>query len=644
MKRQCLTAAAVFVVLALLCLTLSGDMPFRQPKGCACLYSGMDGMEMLEDANWDGNNPDAGNWLLINVIPQGDANASAWGVRFPDLPWSFMYASCADWIYGNNDWNQPVSGDHEYYRLPFTVPIDGNCVMVRFQAYIDDSAKFYIDGPGFSGPTLFYKHDPAVSMWNHDPVGFWIDPGVAVPICLGPGDYTIYIDHVDTAGGIYGLIFTAECVPCECPSQCQCAWSDVHVSWTDSNPNAIDEWTGSCGDVADVPGHITPLLGTPIDINTSVSCQPSPPCEPSYECEWEVTEVGPGPAFSANGVTLPVSFTPTATGWNTFEVVLNASCNGSQCPPCILLMRVNPQGGTPSISVDKMVSVDGGATWEEEVEQDVCQNVQFQITVTNDGAVPLANIVISDYLPDCLEYVDGPAVELCLTQEPPYWNLPGTSTPTWKCTSGLDPGNSVQVIYTVHVVESGGCKNQVSVEGEHNGAIVTDVDGAFVTGITGTCGEVSLPVCRCNLDDFSSPAPSNALLDWIDVNYAGQGGTRTCDEVGYNRYWAHTFTGLEPPAGCHIVSATLEIMVKNNHYNDHLRIGCITHWIDTWEVTKTLTDFGVGVGSIGTLILDLGTVNCPIGLATIGVNGFLDIAVDDDSTVDCAVLHIVYGP
>ncbi len=146
-----------------------------------------------------------------------------------------------------------------------------------------------------------------------------------------------------------------------------------------------------------------------------------------------------------------------------------------------------PGKGGPSISVEKMVSIDGGANWVDQVEQIVGQNVQFQITVLNDGDVPLSNIVISDYLPDCLEYVDGPAVEaICKTQLPylPYYNLPGTNTPTWKC-SELAPGNSVQVIYTAHVVESGMCKNQVSVEGEYDEEIVTAVGSATVTGITG---------------------------------------------------------------------------------------------------------------------------------------------------------------
>lgn len=119
--------------------------------------------------------------------------------------------------------------------------------------------------------------------------------------------------------------------------------------------------------------------------------------------------------------------------------------------------------------------------------------------------------------------------------------------------------------------------------------------------------------------------------------------TKACGEEDDNKYWAHTFADLCVPC-CHIEEAYLKITVTNNHYNDRPKTGCITNYNDTWEVSKTLTDSGIPVGSIGTLILELETVNCPIGLDTIEGNGFLDIAVEDNSPVDCAVLHVTYGP
>lgn len=462
---------------------------------CACLYSGMDGMEMLLDENWDGNNPDAGSWVPVNVIPQGDANASDWGVRFPDLPWSFMYDNCADWVYGNNDWmNPPASYDHEYYRLPFTVPISGNCVYLGFQAYIDDGAKFYIYGPGFSSPTLFYEHDSDDSMDNHDPVEFWVDPNAPTPICLGPGDYTIYIDHVDTAGVIYGLIFTAECVSCGCP--CQCG------DWNDTNNDGTPDVT--------VEGNVVNIMGT---INVATADFPVT-IEPGYQCQgsnctvtygWQV--VGPN-ASSGGPIPAPIELTQQElNGPGEYTVNLEVYCDGQECTG---------------------------------------DDFKFKIVV------------------------------------------------------------------------------------EHS-----------VTLTVGICDNFNLPT--------EATSPSQALIGWISENYhtpseLGHSNLRDCDEGGVDRYWAHTFTGLEPLAGCHIVSATLEITVKNNdiiNENDELLIGFIGDAGDSWDFTAPLSDW-VAVGTVGTITLNLGNVGG--NLLDIMELGFLDVAVQDDSPVDCVILHVTYGP
>lgn len=58
-----------------------------------------------------------------------------------------------------------------------------------------------------------------------------------------------------------------------------------------------------------------------------------------------------------------------------------------------------------SISVDKKVMVDGGATWVEEVEQCISQDVKFKIDISNDGNQLLTDIVVSDLIPTGLEYV-----------------------------------------------------------------------------------------------------------------------------------------------------------------------------------------------------------------------------------------------
>ena len=188
----------------------------------ACLYSGSKTMEMLTTPDqWDVNNPPENNWTAINVIPNHDADSSEYGNRYPDLPWSFMYLDGAHWVHGTVDWESPSSG-HEYYRIPLILPVD-NCVNLHFKAYVDDAAKFYIAGPGDTTPTLFYTYPAFRSMYEHDPAEFTIDiDGQRGADCLQPGDYTIYIDHWDTEGVLYSLIFTAECVSCQCDEPGPC--------------------------------------------------------------------------------------------------------------------------------------------------------------------------------------------------------------------------------------------------------------------------------------------------------------------------------------------------------------------------------------------------------------------------------------
>jgi len=184
---------------------------------CTCLYSSSRTMKMLTTPDqWDVSNPPVDGWTEINVIPDDDADNSAWGIRFPDLPWHAMYFEGAHWVYGNVPWDTPIPYGHEYYKIPLTVQ-DGNCVTLHFKAYVDDTATFYITGPGYSTPTFFYTYPASKSMYEHDPAEFTIDiDGQPGPDCLQPGEYTIYIDHQDIEGVQYGLIFTAECVSCPC--------------------------------------------------------------------------------------------------------------------------------------------------------------------------------------------------------------------------------------------------------------------------------------------------------------------------------------------------------------------------------------------------------------------------------------------
>ncbi len=129
----------------------------------------------------------------------------------------------------------------------------------------------------------------------------------------------------------------------------------------------------------------------------------------------------------------------------------------------------------PSISVDKVVSADGGATWVDEVEQNVCQNVQFRITIANDGDVPLINIGVSDALSGYLEYVQG-TTSPTPDSTAPYliWNFPGP----------VQPGDSIEITFSAHVASEGEKTNCVKVQAEtDDGEVVNDEDCAVVIGL-----------------------------------------------------------------------------------------------------------------------------------------------------------------
>jgi fimbrial isopeptide formation D2 family protein len=258
---------------------------------------------------------------------------------------------------------------------------------------------------------------------------------------------------------------------------CECGeWEDVTVTWT--SPSGTQEsWTGSCGETFGL-GSI--LLGTPIEINTSITCGPSPPCrlEPNYG--WEVTEVGPGPPFNASGTTLPISFIPTATGWNTFKVELNASCD-SPCTPCTIKMRVNPSG--PCIDIEKKVLDPDTGELVDNIEVPVGTKIDFVITVCNCGTSDLESIKVVDYFDDCLEYLDS---EASVTIDD--ISISGNQV-TWEFGSlTLHPGDCFDIKVKAKVVSEGNCENCVEVHAESQGESISDKDCVVVTGTrSGIC-------------------------------------------------------------------------------------------------------------------------------------------------------------
>ena len=246
---------------------------------------------------------------------------------------------------------------------------------------------------------------------------------------------------------------------------------DVAVAWTDESGTS-QSWTGSCGESVSPPPTI--CSGTPITVYPSITCSFS--CEQHIPtAEWQVIKNSTGSAIESGGG-LEAHFEPDETGLYTIEFY-NVTCNGVDCEDCTLHMRVIVQELTPSINVEKMVSADGGATWEEEVEKLVCKNVKFKITVTNDGDVPLNNIVVTDALSGYLEYV-----QLSASPTPdsiaPYiiWNFPGP----------IQPGGTIEITFSAHVDGDGEHTNCVKVLAEtDDGEDVSAQDCAVVIGVQG---------------------------------------------------------------------------------------------------------------------------------------------------------------
>lgn len=167
------------------------------------------------------------------------------------------------------------------------------------------------------------------------------------------------------------------------------------------------------------------------------------------------------------------------------------------------------------------------------------------------------------------------------------------------------------------------------------------------------CGQAVLRVGQC--DNFSGSTeathPSDRLVKWIAGHYKYY-ETKPCDDDQIDRYWAHTFTDLRPKKGCKITGAFLCITICNEHYNDHLKIGVIedpsVDWSSPPYFNTRLTKVGIPVNTCSTITLDLSHLEHPHAgivnlLPAINDYGWLDVAVDDDSPVDSAVLILISG-
>jgi len=149
-------------------------------------------------------------------------------------------------------------------------------------------------------------------------------------------------------------------------------------------------------------------------------------------------------------------------------------------------------------------------------------------------------------------------------------------------------------------------------------------------------------------DNFTLPSeqtyPGTELLDWISQNYP-YSETKDCDEDPENRYWAHTVY-LNEEGACvnnEIETVFIEITFRCDHDNDHLKVGCVTDPSAPWNLNgggKRLDDFNnVDIGDVATIMWEV-TDLYPTFLDNVNTYRRIDIAVDDDSPVDCAKVII----
>jgi len=174
------------------------------------------------------------DWVQINTINFNQADDSTWNPHFKDID-NELHENCnAEWIYGNRIWNKPKKNKHEYYRLNFTIP-SGKSYAIAFTACIDDEARFELKAPGMSNPTEFFKTDLGTGIYSNF-YAYYENQNNERVYCLPSGKYTLYIDHWDTGGVRYGMIFaTTTCKECGLKPDLECSGT---ISWTKVNPGS----------------------------------------------------------------------------------------------------------------------------------------------------------------------------------------------------------------------------------------------------------------------------------------------------------------------------------------------------------------------------------------------------------------------
>jgi uncharacterized repeat protein (TIGR01451 family) len=103
-------------------------------------------------------------------------------------------------------------------------------------------------------------------------------------------------------------------------------------------------------------------------------------------------------------------------------------------------------GCTPSIDVEKKVWDENLQEWVDSTDMDVCNNVDFQITILNDGTCDLTNIIAEDFMDSSLEFVDASPLPDTI------YPIPGGTYLEWRSPGPLLAGGSMDITVIAHVL------------------------------------------------------------------------------------------------------------------------------------------------------------------------------------------------
>jgi fimbrial isopeptide formation D2 family protein/uncharacterized repeat protein (TIGR01451 family) len=184
----------------------------------------------------------------------------------------------------------------------------------------------------------------------------------------------------------------------------------------------------------------------------------------------------PGPLAPSNKRTFLIYATVTKCGVDTNTQYAEAEGCGQEVSDDDTATVNVP--GDPNIGVSKKVWDQEGTEWERSTTANLGDDVQFNLTVRNDGTCDdcdLTNINVTDTLSDSLEYTSADPEPDTVTH-----NADGTTTLKWFLPDPLETGETETLLIDAKVIECGVDTNTINATAECCGDIVSGEDTATV--------------------------------------------------------------------------------------------------------------------------------------------------------------------